>query len=99
MLPFTRPRSSRATPARSEEHTSELQSPYDLVCRLPLEKNKFDTTETLLPAVDKGREDDYHPINTFALHHDIGQSVALHLHHIILHAITPLSGLAVGIRR
>src|SRR5207248_11113992 len=23
---------------RSEEHTSELQSPYDLVCRLPLEK-------------------------------------------------------------
>src|SRR5437867_5163365 len=22
---------------RSEEHTSELQSPYDLVCRLPLE--------------------------------------------------------------
>src|SRR5437867_9306114 len=25
-------------PARSEEHTSELQSPYDLVCRLLLEK-------------------------------------------------------------
>src|SRR5207248_9001082 len=25
---------------RSEEHTSELQSPYDLVCRLLLEKNK-----------------------------------------------------------
>src|SRR5437867_7133914 len=24
---------------RSEEHTSELQSPYDLVCRLLLEKN------------------------------------------------------------
>src|SRR5207248_6492287 len=30
---------------RSEEHTSELQSPYDLVCRLLLEKKKtaFDT--------------------------------------------------------
>src|SRR5207248_9944761 len=27
------------SPARSEEHTSELQSPYDLVCRLLLEKN------------------------------------------------------------
>src|SRR5207248_11625794 len=27
-------------PARSEEHTSELQSPYDLVCRLLLEKKK-----------------------------------------------------------
>src|SRR5207248_11567835 len=26
------------TPDRSEEHTSELQSPYDLVCRLLLEK-------------------------------------------------------------
>src|SRR5437867_6996564 len=25
---------------RSEEHTSELQSPYDLVCRLLLEKRK-----------------------------------------------------------
>src|SRR5207248_10860566 len=28
----------RARGARSEEHTSELQSPYDLVCRLLLEK-------------------------------------------------------------
>src|SRR5437867_6558026 len=26
--------------SRSEEHTSELQSPYDLVCRLLLEKKK-----------------------------------------------------------
>src|SRR5437867_6057441 len=34
--------SSTARPARtrSEEHTSELQSPYDLVCRLLLEKKK-----------------------------------------------------------
>src|SRR5207248_5627811 len=28
----------RAMDERSEEHTSELQSPYDLVCRLLLEK-------------------------------------------------------------
>src|SRR5438094_7308566 len=28
---------------RSEEHTSELQSPYDLVCRLLLEKKKKNT--------------------------------------------------------
>src|SRR5207248_3928996 len=28
------------TVGRSEEHTSELQSPYDLVCRLLLEKKK-----------------------------------------------------------
>src|SRR5258708_24710986 len=31
-------------PSRSEEHTSELQSPDHLVCRLLLEKKKVDTT-------------------------------------------------------
>src|SRR5438034_3635380 len=31
---------------RSEEHTSELQSHSDLVCRLLLEKKKFCTTNT-----------------------------------------------------
>src|SRR5437867_7826364 len=30
---------------RSEEHTSELQSPYDLVCRLLLEKKKKKNTK------------------------------------------------------
>src|ERR1039457_7483323 len=34
---------------RSEEHTSELQSPCNLVCRLLLEKNKI-THGLLLPA-------------------------------------------------
>src|SRR5207248_6256735 len=44
--------------ARSEEHTSELQSPYDLVCRLLLEKkkNKYhknsSQTKTLLRQCD-----------------------------------------------
>src|SRR5437867_10771023 len=32
---------------RSEEHTSELQSPYDLVCRLLLEKKKKTTNDNL----------------------------------------------------
>src|SRR5207248_9002025 len=32
------PRRAAADDQRSEEHTSELQSPYDLVCRLLLEK-------------------------------------------------------------
>src|SRR6266403_1772236 len=36
----TRPSSSSIT-ARSEEHTSELQSRRDLVCRLLLEKKKY----------------------------------------------------------
>src|SRR5260221_10386186 len=42
-----------AIKARSEEHTSELQSHSDLVCRLLLEKKKTITTErtssSLLP--------------------------------------------------
>src|SRR5207248_10685430 len=33
-------RCQRRAEQRSEEHTSELQSPYDLVCRLLLEKKK-----------------------------------------------------------
>src|SRR5207248_8400813 len=37
---FTRPIRSPLFP-RSEEHTSELQSPYDLVCRLLLEKKNY----------------------------------------------------------
>src|SRR5437764_7352866 len=40
----------RETTARSEEHTSELQSPMYLVCRLLLEKKKNDTSyRTYLP--------------------------------------------------
>src|SRR5437763_5075503 len=34
------------TPARSEEHTSELQSPMYLVCRLLLEKKKWDARKS-----------------------------------------------------
>src|SRR5256885_4840976 len=34
----------RQSPLRSEEHTSELQSPCNLVCRLLLEKKKYNKT-------------------------------------------------------
>src|SRR5437868_10851387 len=34
---------------RSEEHTSELQSRFDLVCRLLLEKKKNDHADALKP--------------------------------------------------
>src|SRR5256885_9410336 len=40
----------RVRGARSEEHTSELQSPCNLVCRLLLEKKKL----TLLGPVSRG---------------------------------------------
>src|SRR2546426_4637610 len=41
--------------ARSEEHTSELQSPCNLVCRLLLEKKKKNQSARMIPMVDKGR--------------------------------------------
>src|SRR2546427_4436098 len=40
-------RSSRPTCSRSEEHTSELQSQSNLVCRLLLEKKKKKKTKTM----------------------------------------------------
>src|SRR5256885_9815114 len=44
----TRLRAMCAGYVRSEEHTSELQSPCNLVCRLLLEKKKKTTTMKLL---------------------------------------------------
>src|SRR5256885_7470409 len=38
-----------ARPARSEEHTSELQSPCNIVCRLLLEKKKHFSSSSLPP--------------------------------------------------
>src|SRR5438094_3914411 len=35
--------------SRSEEHTSELQSPYDLVCRLLLEQKKHALDRFIAP--------------------------------------------------
>src|SRR5256885_16299971 len=40
-------RSTLTATRRSEEHTSELQSPCNLVCRLLLEKKKTSTHTTL----------------------------------------------------
>src|SRR6266704_7019638 len=40
---FTNPAGSDWPAVRSEEHTSELQSRFDLVCRLLLEKKKKQT--------------------------------------------------------
>src|SRR5438105_12640384 len=40
VIPVTHPEYCRPPEQRSEEHTSELQSRVDLVCRLLLEKKK-----------------------------------------------------------
>src|SRR5437867_7260975 len=58
-LPHRQRWAEECPPPRSEEHTSELQSPYDLVCRLLLEKkNKATHTQiltylTLMPQLSK----------------------------------------------
>src|SRR5256885_13057623 len=44
-LAFGRGRDATLRLSRSEEHTSELQSPCNLVCRLLLEKKKKQTQE------------------------------------------------------
>src|SRR5258708_29954275 len=44
----------RSFPVRSEEHTSELQSPDHLVCRLLLEKKK-NVSDVQLEAIDISR--------------------------------------------
>src|SRR5258708_17691364 len=52
-----------ASPARSEEHTSELQSPDHLVCRLLLEKKK--TRSTLASGGDAQTVSDHHALRAF----------------------------------
>src|SRR5258708_8309904 len=44
------PRDTIEEVVRSEEHTSELQSPDHLVCRLLLEKKKINTTDSIVQA-------------------------------------------------
>src|SRR5256885_8407709 len=46
-------RSSPREPSRSEEHTSELQSPCNLVCRLLLEKKKKRHKQSIHPTLNK----------------------------------------------
>src|SRR2546430_12569478 len=45
---FARPRLTQHAAARSEEHTSELQSQSNLVCRLLLEKKKKEKVQIVL---------------------------------------------------
>src|SRR5271167_5101531 len=50
------PRCGPACRSRSEEHTSELQSRFDLVCRLLLEKKKKIKNDILLNRMQEDRE-------------------------------------------
>src|SRR5688572_31575155 len=48
-IPFAGALAARTSRARSEEHTSELQSQSNLVCRLLLEKKKKKNNKTNTP--------------------------------------------------
>src|SRR5207248_4914849 len=50
--------------SRSEEHTSELQSPYDLVCRLLLEKKKNKKSNKTEPNTKTTSHNRYHSTRT-----------------------------------
>src|SRR2546426_2130868 len=49
---------------RSEEHTSELQSPCNLVCRLLLEKKKKNRYDEARSKRNSSRESSIHPAPT-----------------------------------
>src|SRR5690348_18193711 len=51
-----------APSSRSEEHTSELQSPVHLVCRLLLEKKKKKNNKTSLTALQLSNTCDRDPL-------------------------------------
>src|SRR5256885_12220436 len=66
--PTTQPMSLAAQyGSRSEEHTSELQSPCNLVCRLLLEKKTQNTSSIVTTAcftpVYRPPHDDYHQLD------------------------------------
>src|SRR5256885_12471552 len=46
------PAAPASAPDRSEEHTSELQSPCNLVCRLLLEKKKTEVRRRIVVCLD-----------------------------------------------
>src|SRR5215204_7021851 len=61
--PRPSPPPAPSPPARSEEHTSELQSHSDLVCRLLLEKKKKKNPPQITPK-RQHHTNNYHTSNT-----------------------------------
>src|SRR5256885_12483055 len=54
-------------PKRSEEHTSELQSPCNLVCRLLLEKKNTDSTPVTTYDLSEVRGSDHYAVQVSGL--------------------------------
>src|SRR5256885_12542014 len=77
-LPESAMRMPHASPLkpRSEEHTSELQSPCNLVCRLLLEKKKTDVLLSfpfpiVCPKLADVYKTVYGPLSTIAVHRSV----------------------------
>src|SRR5256885_3467201 len=65
------PKESQSSNTRSEEHTSELQSPCNLVCRLLLEKKKNNIV--------------HHQISVYPLQHHLLSLMCAHLADVCCH--------------
>src|SRR5256885_2591103 len=76
---------------RSEEHTSELQSPCNLVCRLLLEKKKTSYADYMALAKAKGGQLSIASARNGSTHHlaidVLIRACSIHLHHRLLNII------------
>src|SRR5258708_18980576 len=87
LLPGHLARPGRGKLRRSEEHTSELQSPDHLVCRLLLEKKKKTPTKTTVSTVS---------FIAGALLTDAARQFKLVLRHAALRALCLMSDTDIG---
>src|SRR5260221_9367344 len=90
--PLSHTRCSGANAKRSEEHTSELQSHSDLVCRLLLEKKKNYRTR-------RRRHEDHMVICSNTVHTHVDGTPILDLHHHRRYRCTPVTECSRSIRR
>src|SRR5256885_3805428 len=82
-------------PTRSEEHTSELQSPCNLVCRLLLEKKKnrdIVATRSIATTARRQTGADGFNAQVYALACTVGQRLPLLQCRVVSHASTTSSG-------
>src|SRR2546421_1329498 len=84
-------RSDVCSSDRSEEHTSELQSRSDLVCRLLLEKKK---KQSKLSAISDGRSNHYLKATQLPYHLVLPPTVPLRNEHL-----ATLRGVAIRVAR
>src|SRR5256885_11799779 len=69
-----------STWTRSEEHTSELQSPCNLVCRLLLEKKKkITSTQTIHPNFTSCSKSQILPSHTYNRPHHFPRPIDSHI--------------------